>query len=134
MGSALSCNLEMLKVGDDMKQLALVLLFSACVFAHGQSALRVGMTRQEVASKYGAPLKYFDSGTQLYLKYSPPIVEGNLFEVHSRQVAGKKFELKIHYKDDLSQSRLHPTRRLDWLIVEFDRPQPSGQASALGSE
>lgn len=110
-----------------MRKITIVLLFSICGLGYGQSALRIGMSKQEVLSKLGPPLKYFDSGTQLYLKHPPLVSDGNVFEIYSRRLFGSSFELKVHYADDLSQSRLHPTRRLDWLVVEFDRPQPLRQ-------
>ncbi|WP_109486242.1 hypothetical protein [Occallatibacter savannae] len=110
-----------------MKKISIALLFAVCGLGYGQSALRIGMSRQEVLSKLGSPLKYFDSGTQLYLRHPPIVAQGNVFEVYSRRLLGSSFQLKVHYADDLSQSRLYPTRRLDWLVVEFDRPQPLRQ-------
>ena len=110
-----------------MKKVSIVLLFAFCGLGYGQSALRIGMSKQEVVSRLGPPLKYFDSGTQLYLKHPPIVAQGNVFEIYSRRLSGSSFELRIHYRDDLSQSRLHPTQRLDWLVVEFDRPQPLKQ-------
>jgi len=110
-----------------MRKISIVLLFAFCGLGYSQSALRIGMSKQEVMSRLGPPLKYFDSGTQLYLKHPPIVAEGNVFEIYSRRLAGSSFELKVHYSDDLSKSRLHPTRRLDWLVVEFDRPQPLRQ-------
>ena len=106
-----------------MKRFAVGLLFALCGFAHSQVALRIDMSKQKVVSKIGAPSKYFDSGTQLYLTHPPIVAVGNFFEVYSRRLAGSNFELKLRYRDDLSHSRLHPTRRIDWVIVEFDRPQ-----------
>ncbi len=103
---------------------ALVFLLSSAHVGFGQIALHVGLSKQQVVAKMGPPTRYFDADTQLYLRNPLQSLAGPVFEIYMRKAPGNEFKLSIHYRDDESQSRLHPIRRVDRVIMDFDHPEP----------
>lgn len=91
------------------------------------SSVMIGLSRRQVVQLYGVPQSYFDAGIQAYLKSYPVVPIGLVWEVYRRKTPGNEYRILILYYADYSQSRLHPTARVEEARFEADKPRPARQ-------
>ena len=104
-----------------------ILLYAALLFCRiaslaqsfPQVPLNLGSTFQQVAALYGDPVGFFWRG-QFYT--TAPETQERVYVVYRHEEERNEYEFRISYAPDISQSNLHPTLRIDAVVMLTDKP------------
>ncbi len=104
------------------KVVALVTLLVALTSAQlsrTPPTFRLGMSLEEVTRVFGPPTRYLMNG--YYYDRYPSVVTGLLWRAYSRSTSQNEYEILVHFRVDSSESRLHPTLRVQEVRFKADK-------------
>lgn len=109
-----------------MKRTLTVAFLLSAVAVGAAQTLQLGMSYEAVVQHFGTPLWYLlgDSTWPTKPTAEEEAVMGTRQDVYSRRTASNEYEVHIVYEDDSSESRLHPTKRVNAVKFVADKPQP----------
>ncbi len=122
-----------------IKSALVVLLAVSCSAVAQVKTFQLGMLREDVSKRVGAPEKFWAPEPAKYLhglvEYQAALgVWARIEDVYSRETAKNLYEARVAYGLDNRQSRLHPRQRLSEVEFVIDRPAPFREILADLSE
>src|SRR6185437_14547142 len=101
--------------------------------ADAPKLFKIGMSQQEMEAAFGEPTSYLDVRTQQHLSRAEFAAIGGhcaCRPLYSRKTDRNEYEIVVFEKTDDSQSRLHPTIRVEEIRFRLDRAMSPQEALA----